>query len=207
MTATNTPGLLIVIDPGTSLIKAVYTGRSGKPEPLALPPELVRSVTPAQAEAQIAEYGDDPLRSAFVEFNGTIYAAGEFAMDLAGRQYHELSKWNDLTPRLLTILGLVCTEVGVTQGSATIGPLLPRDELNPPSVTQSWQRFSKPRETLSFGMFQLAVAPFSNCCGGIGVICSPCCLSAIPRAKPCPFGYPCGDGRRAQHLTANLPGW
>ncbi|UBF25853.1 hypothetical protein K9N68_30640 [Kovacikia minuta CCNUW1] len=133
MTAMNTPGLLIVIDPGTSLIKAIYTGRSGKPEPLALPPELVRSVTPAQAEAQLAEYEDDPLRSAFVEVNGTLYAAGDFALDLAGRQYHELSKWNDLTPRLLTILGLVCIELGFSDGcNATIGLLLPRDELNPP---------------------------------------------------------------------------
>ncbi|GEM_PF-5993629 len=133
MTAIMTPGLLIVIDLGTSLIKTIYTGRQGQPEPLALRPELVSGILPSQANAQLAEYADDPIRSAVVETNGTVYAVGDFALDLAGRQYHEVSKWAHLTPRLLAILGLVCTQLGLNQGcTATVGLLLPRDELQPP---------------------------------------------------------------------------
>ena len=133
MTTMTMPSLLIVIDLGTSLIKTIYTGRQGKPEPLALRPELVSGILPAQAAAHLAEYADDPVRSAVVEVNGTVYAVGDMALDLAGRQYHELSKWAHLTPRLLATLGLVCHHLGLNQGcTATVGLLLPRDELNPP---------------------------------------------------------------------------
>ena len=133
-----TKATLIVIDPGSSLFKIISSGRSGNPEPLALRPELVSGITTAQAEAQMAEYGDDALRSAWIETGGTLYAAGDFAADLSGRQYHELSKWDDLLPRLLVILGLVLTRQqssqqpkGFTRHLVKVSLLLPRSEINP----------------------------------------------------------------------------
>jgi hypothetical protein len=64
--------------------------------------------------------------------DGKLYAVGNFAIDLSGRQYHELSKWENLTPRLLAIIGLVCHRLGFSNGfKVTIGLLLPRDEVNP----------------------------------------------------------------------------
>lgn len=143
---TETPPLnatLIVIDPGSSLFKVISSGRSGNPEPLAIRPELVSGITQAQADSQMAEYGDDALRSAWIETGGTLYAVGDFATDLAGRQYHELSKWDNLLPRILVILGLVLTrkQTKDAKGFARnvvkvkVSLLLPRDEINPPDRT------------------------------------------------------------------------
>jgi hypothetical protein len=131
-TTTSLSEILIAIDLGSSLFKVIHTGRHGKPEAIAIRPEI-SFATEAQVEAQISEYHDDPLRSAVVEVDGKLYAAGDFATDLSGRQYHELSKWENLTPRLLSIIGLVCHRLGFPNGfSVTIGLLLPRDEVNPP---------------------------------------------------------------------------
>lgn len=135
MTETQTVNAtLIVIDPGSSLFKVISSGRSGNPEPLAIRPELVSGITAAQADSQMAEYGDDALRSAWIETGGTLYAAGEFAADLAGRQYHELSKWDNLLPRILVILGLVLTRnktKGFARNLVKVSLLLPRGEINP----------------------------------------------------------------------------
>ncbi len=131
--------IIVVIDPGSSLIKVLATGKNGSPQAIALRPEVVRGVTSAQVAAQMAEYGDDPLRSAWLELDGSVWAIGEFAADLPGsQQHHEVSKWENLEARILGILGLVCTNLrqGQPKGFAeplpvTIGLLMPRSELNP----------------------------------------------------------------------------
>ncbi len=131
--------LLAVIDLGSSLGKIFYTGADGKPQPLALRPEIVSHVSKAQTDAQMSEY-DDPLRSAFVEDSeGILYAVGDFAADLGGRQFHQISKWDDLLPRVLAIIGLIHSELSGGLGfgkevfAISIGLMLPRDEINPPS--------------------------------------------------------------------------
>jgi len=45
--------LLAVIDLGSSLGKIFYTGADGKPQPLALRPEIVSHISKAQADAQL----------------------------------------------------------------------------------------------------------------------------------------------------------
>lgn len=123
----------IVIDLGSSLFKIVFTGHEGHPEAIALEPELVANVSPAQIAARMDEYGTDALRSAWVETEGQIYAAGEFAVDLSGRQYHELGKWQDLLPRVLIVLGLIAHQLQRTEGlQAQIALCMPRDEVKPP---------------------------------------------------------------------------
>jgi hypothetical protein len=122
--------ILIAVDLGSSLIKVVHTGLDGHPAPLALSPQLVESI----GMAQMHEYGDTPSRSAWIEVAGQTYAAGDFAIDLAGRQYHELTKWDGLLPRILVILGLVAQRWNLRTGFvAQVGLLLPRDEVHPPN--------------------------------------------------------------------------
>jgi hypothetical protein len=124
--------LIIAIDLGSSLFKVIHTGYTQRPEPLALRPQLVSAVSTDQIKAQMQEYGDDPMRSAWVEVDGQTYAAGEFAIDLAGRQYHELSKWEELLPRVLVILGLITQRLKLQNSfAAQVGLLLPRDEIYP----------------------------------------------------------------------------
>jgi len=129
--------VLAVIDLGSSLGKIFYTGTDGKPQPLALRPEIVSHVSKPQADAQLGEY-DDPLRSAFVEDSeGILYAVGDFAADLGGRQFHQLSKWDNLLPRVLAIIGLIHSDLSCGLGFGkevfviSIGLMLPRDEINP----------------------------------------------------------------------------
>lgn len=133
--------LIAVVDLGSSLGKIFYTGADRTPQPLALRPEIVSHVSKAQVAAQMGEY-DDPLKSAFVEdSDGILYAVGDFAADLAGRQFHQLSKWDNLTPRILAIIGLIHAELsgGLAGGfgreafAISIGVMLPRDEINPPN--------------------------------------------------------------------------
>ncbi len=132
-TGSTTP-IAIAIDLGSSLIKVVHTGPDGAPAPLALRPQLVAAVGLEPIKAQMSEYGDDPLRSAWIEVDGQTYAAGDFASDLAGRQYHELSKWDGLLPRILVILGLIAQRSQRNVGfKAYVGLLLPRDEIHPPN--------------------------------------------------------------------------
>ena len=122
--------IVIVIDLGSSLIKVVHTGRDGAPSPLALRPQLVTAVGVEQIHAQMQEYGDDPLRSAWIEVAGQTHAVGDFAIDLAGRQYHELSKWDGLLPRILVILGLIAQRLNLrNEFAAQVGLLLPRGEI------------------------------------------------------------------------------
>lgn len=121
--------VLCVIDLGSSLTKVVYTSPSGKPEPLALRPEF-GPVTLAQIESQMGEYSDDAVSSAWIEWDGKYYAGGTFAAESSGRQYHELSKWTDLLPRLLMLFGLVCDRHQTDSCTITVGLLLPRDEVN-----------------------------------------------------------------------------
>ncbi|MBD2154524.1 ParM/StbA family protein [Leptolyngbya sp. FACHB-16] len=125
--------VMIVIDLGSSLLKIVFTGCEGHPEAIALDPQLVSDVSAQQISSRMDEYGNDALRSAWVEVEGQTYAAGEFAIDLSGRQYHELGKWQDLLPRVLIILGLISHRLQRTEGfQAQIALCMPRDEVKPP---------------------------------------------------------------------------
>ncbi len=122
--------IVIVIDLGASLIKVIHTGRDGTPSPLALRPQLVTAVGVEQIHAQMQEYGDDLLRSAWIEVDGQTHAVGDLAIDLVGRQYHELSKWDGLLPRILVILGLIAQRLNLPTGLvAQVGLLLPRGEI------------------------------------------------------------------------------
>jgi len=124
--------LVIVLDPGSSLLKIIHTGRAGNAEAISIKPE-VAPVTEAQIQAQEAEI-DDPVLSASVTVDGRSYAVGSFATDVGGKQHHELSKWQDLGIRVLAVLGLVhyALKLRSNEFTATIGLLLPRDEVNPP---------------------------------------------------------------------------
>jgi hypothetical protein len=143
--------IVIAIDLGSSLFKVIYTGAQGHPVPLALRPQLVSAVGADRIAAQMYEYGDDPFRSAWVEVDGTTYAGGEFAADLSGRQYHELSKWDDLLPRILIVLGLVADRLGIeAEFSAHVGLLLPRDEIHRPDRTEQLQQIIQAAAAFQF---------------------------------------------------------
>jgi hypothetical protein len=143
--------IVIVIDLGSSLFKVMYTGAHGHPVPLALRPQLVSTVGADRIAAQMYEYGDDPFRSAWIEVDGTTYAGGEFAADLSGRQYHELSKWDDLLPRILIVLGLVADRLGIeAEFAAHVGLLLPRDEIHRPDRTERLQAITQAAAAFQF---------------------------------------------------------
>jgi hypothetical protein len=150
MSRSSTP-IVIAIDLGSSLFKVIYTGAQGHPVPLALRPQLVSAVGADRIAAQMYEYGDDPFRSAWVEVGGTTYAGGEFAADLSGRQYHELSKWDDLLPRILIVLGLVADRLGIeAEFSAYVGLLLPRDEIHRPDRHERLQAITQAAAAFQF---------------------------------------------------------
>jgi hypothetical protein len=143
--------IVIAIDLGSSLFKVVYTGQQGNPVPLALRPQLVSAVGADRIAAQMYEYGDDPFRSAWIEVDGMTYAGGEFAADLSGRQYHELSKWDDLLPRILIVLGLVADRLGIeAEFAAHVGLLLPRDEIHRPDRAERLQAITQAAATFQF---------------------------------------------------------
>jgi hypothetical protein len=143
--------IVIAIDLGSSLFKVMYTGQQGNPVPLALRPQLVSAVGADRIAAQMYEYGDDPFRSAWIEVDGMTYAGGEFAADLSGRQYHELSKWDDLLPRILIVLGLVADRLGIeAEFSAHVGLLLPRDEIHRPDRTERLQAITQAAAAFQF---------------------------------------------------------
>src|SRR5512147_1090390 len=102
MTFPNT--VFIAIDPGSSLWKILYTARTGKPQPIALPPEF-GVVNGRQIDIYMQSYSDAPLRSTYITVDGVPYAFGEFARSNQIRQYHEFSKWDELGKKILTILG------------------------------------------------------------------------------------------------------
>jgi hypothetical protein len=143
--------IVIAIDLGSSLFKVMYTGAQGHPAPLALRPQLVSTVGADRIAAQMYEYGDDPFRSAWIEVDGMTYAGGEFAADLSGRQYHELSKWDDLLPRILIVLGLVADRLGIeAEFSAHVGLLLPRDEIHRPDRHERLQAITQAAAAFQF---------------------------------------------------------
>jgi hypothetical protein len=75
-------------------------------------------------------YHDAPLQSAYINMDGVTYAFGDFARSNQIRQYHEFSKWDELSKRILVILGLVKLLAGLPSSfNAKVGLLLPRAEV------------------------------------------------------------------------------
>lgn len=122
------PKAVIVADLGSSGFKLVYLSAHGKPSVVLMPPES-GLVDAAQIDQRLESYHDDPQRSAYVTVGGEIYASGEFARDAHVVQYHEFSKWHDLTLKVLIILGLIKELTHQPDSfSASLGLLLPRAE-------------------------------------------------------------------------------
>lgn len=118
---------LITADLGSSLIKVIYSNRKNQPEPIGIRPEVVK-VTEHQVRAQLNEYFDDPLRSMVVETGGETYALGEFAYDLNAIQYHELSKWSDIIPRVLGVIGMVASRLDAQNFEVKLCLMMPLAE-------------------------------------------------------------------------------
>ena len=119
---------LIVADLGSSCFKLMYTAPTGQTKVVLMPPEFGQ-VDALQIDQQMESYQDDPVRSAYIQINDEVYAAGEFARDAHVVQYHEFSKWHDFTLKVLIILGLIKELTGLPNNfSATLGLLLPRAE-------------------------------------------------------------------------------
>lgn len=118
---------LITADLGSSLIKVIYSNRKNQPEPIGIRPEVVK-VTENQTRARLDEYFDDPLRSITVETGGAVYATGEFAYDLNAVQYHELSKWSEIIPRVLGVIGMVSSRLEAPQFEARLCLMMPLAE-------------------------------------------------------------------------------
>lgn len=122
------PKAVIVADLGSSGFKLIYLSAHGKPSVVMMPPES-GLVDAAHIDQRLQSYHDDPQRSAYVTTEKGVYAVGEFARDAHVVQYHEFSKWHDLTLKVMAILGLVKELTGAPNSfSASLGLLLPRAE-------------------------------------------------------------------------------
>ncbi len=119
---------LIAADFGSSCFKLVYRSATGHMRVVLIPSEF-GVINAAQIDQQLESYRDDPQRSAYLTVGEAIYAAGEFARDSLVVQYHEYSKWENLSLKILMILGLVKELAALPNSfSATLGLLLPRAE-------------------------------------------------------------------------------
>jgi hypothetical protein len=87
-------------------------------------------VNERQIDIYMQSYHDAPLQSAYINMDNVAYAFGDFARSNQIRQYHEFSKWDELSKRILVILGLVKSLAGLPSSfNAKVGLLLPRAEV------------------------------------------------------------------------------
>lgn len=123
-----TSNALIAADLGSSCFKLVYRSVTDHMRVVLMPPEF-GVINAAQIDQHLESYRDDPQRSAYLTVEDKIYAAGEFARDSLVVQYHEYLKWENLSLKVLMILGLIKELTGLPNSfSATLGLLLPRAE-------------------------------------------------------------------------------
>lgn len=139
---------LIAADFGSSCFKLVYRSATGQMRAVLMPPEF-GVINAAQIDQQLESYRDDPQRSAYLTVGDEIYAAGEFARDSLVVQYHEYSKWENLSLKIFMILGLIKELTALPNSfSATLGLLLPRAEA---TTTDRNERIEKIKQMAATG--------------------------------------------------------
>ena len=141
---------VVVADLGSSGFKLIYLSARGRPGVVLMPPEF-GLIAAHHLDQRLDSYGEDPQRSAYVTTGNGIYAAGEFARDALVVQYHEFSKWHDLTLKVLIILGLIKELTGQPDSfSASLGLLLPRAEA---TVTNRGDRIDEIKRVAAAGFY------------------------------------------------------
>lgn len=141
---------LIAADLGSSCFKLVYRSATGHMRALLMPSEF-GVINAAQIDQHLESYRDDPQRSAYLRMDDKIYAAGELARDSLVVQYHEYLKWENLSLKVLMILGLVKELTRLPNSfSVTLGLLLPRAEA---SVIDRNERIEEIKQMAAAGFY------------------------------------------------------